>query len=182
MANREISDEEYFYLQGRKQVADLVEPVWNHPQTAEPARRLMKTVYPDLPIPDFDSKNEVRQMLAADRKERSDREEADRKKKEKDEWDAERDRVQKEFGFTEDGMKKLEDFMIEKRIASYEAAAHYHAAKNPKPSDPTQDMQDRYWGHFNDKSDEAKVIFADPEAWGRKELLKTLNKMQAGAR
>ena len=176
MANRQISDEEYFYLQGRKQIADLVEPVWNHPKTGMRSRALMKEVYPDLPIPDYDVKHDVEQRLAADKKEREDEKEAARKKAEKDTWDAERERVQKEYGFTEEGMKKLEDLMLEKRIASYEVAATYHAAKNPKPADPTQDYQDQFYGHG--KSDEWKTIAADPEAWGRGELLKALRNQQ----
>jgi hypothetical protein len=71
-------------------------------------------------------------------------------------------------------MNDLEKMMIERNIGDYEVAATYHAAKNPKTSDPTAAYQDQYWNHG--RGDAWKEIATDPEAWGRKELMAAMKR------
>ena len=164
---KEISDEEYNWLQGRRQVADFVESIYNDPALSREAKALVKKKYPQLQIPDYDIEEKFEKRL----KERDDAEaEAKKKAAEEDQnkkFQTDRDRVQKEYGFTDDGMKDLEKFMTEKNVLNYDVAAEYHASKNPKQS--AVDQSDGLWNHA--KSDGFADISKDPEGWARKEIL-----------
>ena len=168
---REVTDEEYAFLQGRRQVADFVESIYNDPTLNKEAKLLIKRKYPNLAIPDYDIEEKVNSRLDAEKKAREDQEEAIRQRQADERIASERSRVQKEYGFTEDGMKQLEDLMLEKNIGDYEAAATYHASKNPKASQPTFD--NFRWNH--DRQDSFKQISADPEGWARQELLNAVH-------
>lgn len=166
---REISDDEYNALLARKEIADLVEPLWNDPALGKDAKRLLKRKYPNLRIPDLDIEDKVETALAADRKTREDEKAKETREKQQADWKAQRDRVQAEYGFTDDAMKDLEKFMVDNHVASYEVAAGYTAAKNPKPSDPAAGFDNHYWNHGQDET--AKEVAKDPEGWARKEIM-----------
>jgi hypothetical protein len=74
-------------------------------------------------------------------------------------------------------MKELEKFMFERNVGDYEVAATYHAAKNPKPSEPTAGYKDPYY-NFG-KGDLFKEIAKDPEGWGRDEIIKAIRNDEA---
>lgn len=168
---REVPDDEYAYLQGRRQVADFVESIYNDPTLSKEAKRLIKKKYPNLPIPDLDIEDRVEARLADDRKKRDDEESAKKRKTEEDGWKEQRSRTQKEYGFTDEGMTDLEKMMVERNIGDYEVAATYHAARNPKPSAPTA-QHGQPWRYQD--NDTFREIAKDPEAWGRGELMKAL--------
>ena len=71
---RTIPDEEYTFLQGRRQIADFVESIYNDPQLTKEAKALIKKKYPKWQIPDYDIEERLEQRLAAEKKERDDRE------------------------------------------------------------------------------------------------------------
>ena len=167
---RTIPDEEYQFLQGRRQVADFVEQIWNDPSLNKEAKALVKKKYPQMQIPDYDIEQRVEERLAADKKEREDRDNAQREEAERARFTNVRKKTQDDYGFTDQAMEDLEKFMVERNIGDYEVAASYQASKNPKPSDAT--FNDGRWNH--DKAPGFKDIAADPEGWGRNELLKTL--------
>jgi len=176
---REIEEQEYQYLQGRRQVADFVETIWNDPELAADAKALVKRKYPKMSIPDYDLRNEVRETFAAEKKKRDDEEREAKRKTQEDGWKAEREKTQKEYGFTDDAMKDLEKFMVENNVGSYEVAAGYKAAKAPRASEPTS-QHGQPWGHTSNET--FKQIVADPEAWGRSELMKAARADQDRAR
>jgi len=169
---RQVSDEEYQYLQNRRMVADFVEPIYNDPGLAKEAKRLIKRKYPQLAIPDLDIEDRVQAQLDADRKQRADAEKAAKDKAADEAWKAERSKVQKDYSFTDEGMNDLEGWMRDKGVGDYEVAASYRASKNPKTSEPTYDSQ--YWRH--DQAPGYKEISADPEAWARKEILSAIHR------
>ena len=86
--------------------------------------------------------------------------------------------MQREFGFTEDGMKDLEKFMLDKNIGDYEVAATYHASKNPKQSEAN--YSDGLWNHA--KQDGFAEVAKDPEGWARNELLGAMRRDQERTR
>lgn len=177
---RQVEDSEYQRLMSRAAVADFVESIYDDPATGKDARRLIKRKYPNLQIPDLDIEDRLDAKLAARDKQRDDEERQRKRKDEEDGWAADRERVRKQYGFTDDGMKDLEKFMVDKNVGSYEVAAHYHAAKNPKPSDPTAAYNDSHWNHG--RSEEWKEIAADPEAYARKEIMGALHRDAAKQR
>ena len=175
---RQVSDEEYQFLQNKRMTADFVESIYNDPQLNKEAKRLIKRKYPNLAIPDYDLEQKVEERFsAADQakaKEASDR----AAKADNDAWNASRAKVKKEYGFTDEAMKDLETWMHEKAVADHEEAAEYRASKNPQTSSPTYDSQ--FWHH--DKAPEFAEIAKDPEAWGRKEILGAIHRDEERAR
>lgn len=165
---RTISDEEYNHLVGRKTVADFVEPIYNSKELGPEARALIKKAYPNLQIEGYDIKQELKgetQELKKEidqvRKEIKDREDSEK-------FQQVRKRTQDEFKFTDEGMKKLEDLMIERNIGDYRAGALLMASENPRASDPTPGSQ-RFWNY--EKQDSFAEISKDPEKWGFNQLL-----------
>ena len=167
---RTIPDEEYTFLQGRRQIADFVENIYNDPQLNKEAKALIKKKYPNMAIPDYDIEERLEQRLAAEKKEREDRENEQRNYQQQQEFDSLRKKTQERYGFTDKAMEDLEKLMLEKNVGDYEVAAEYMASKEPRPSEAT--FNDGRWNH--DKAPGFKEISADPEGWGRSEILKTL--------
>ena len=175
---RTITDEEYNYLQNKRMTADFVESIYNDPKFNKQAKALIKEKYPNLSIPDFDLEQKVEQRFSAeDQKKQKEAAEA-AAKADRDAWNASRAKVQKQYGFTDEGMKDLETWMHEKAVADHEVAAEYRASKNPQTSQPTYDSQ--FWHH--EKADNFAEISKDPEAWGRKELLGAIHRDEENAR
>lgn len=169
---RQVTDEEYNFLQARRQVADFVESIYNDPQLNREAKTLIKKKYPGLQIPDFDLENKIEDRFAKDRQER---EEAETKKKqaEEDERYAKvRKKTQDDYGFTDDAMTRMEKMMVERNIGDYEAAAELMAKREPKVTDSAGDWSGGRWDH--DKSDGFAEIAKDPERWGRQEIMKAI--------
>lgn len=151
-----------------KNVADMVDAIYNDPSLGREARALIKKKFPDLPIPDYDVEVKVETRLEADKRER---EEAERKKREAEEdarYKSQRQKTQEEYGFTDEAMGRMEKLMTERNIGDYEVAATYFAAKEPKPMDD-RGGESRYWNHTD--KDSFKEISADPEEWARKQIL-----------
>jgi hypothetical protein len=175
---RTVSDEEYAFLQQKRMTADFVEGIYNDPQLNKEAKRLIKRKYPNLAIPDLDMQDQMDKRFkdADDAKAKAERDATT--KRDQDAWNASREKVKKDYGFTDDGLKDLEGWMHENAVASHEVAASYRASKNPQVSEPTYDSQ--FWHH--EKADNFKEISTDPEAWARKEILGAIHRDSERAR
>ena len=55
-----------------KQIADMVDAIYNDPQLGTEARALIKKKFPDLSIPEYDIDQKVTARLDAEKKERED--------------------------------------------------------------------------------------------------------------
>lgn len=175
---RTISDEEYQFLQNKRMTADFVEGIYNDPALNKEAKALIKKKHPNLAIPDYDLEQKVEARLsAADQKKAQEAAEA-QAKADRDAWNRSRAKVQKEYGFTDEAMKDLEQWMHDKAVADHEVAAEYRASKNPQTSQPTYDSQ--FWHH--EKAPDFAAITKDPEAWGRNEILTAIHRDEERAR
>lgn len=166
---RQIADEEYNFLQGRRQVADFVESIYNDPGLNREAKALIKKKYPGIQIPDYDLENKIEDRFA---KEKSEREEAENKKRQKEEEERFaqlRAKTQKDYGFTDDAMTRMEKMMLERNIGDYEAAAELMAKKEPKVSDSSGDWHGGRWDHAAKEG--FQEISKDPEKWARNEIM-----------
>lgn len=176
---RTISDEEYAHLQGRKVVADFVEPVYNSKELGDEARALLKKAYPNLQIEGYDLKREIKQDIDQVRNEFQ----QDKKAREDAEVTArirdQRKRTQDEFKFTDEGMEKLEKLMWEKNIGDYKAGALLMASEQPRAVESHVGTQ-RYWNH--EKTDGFSDISKDPEKWGFNQLLQAAERDSQRAR
>jgi hypothetical protein len=172
---RQISDEEYAYLQQKRQTADFAESVFNDPALNNEAKALIKRKYPNMKIADYDIENRVNARIDEFEKGKREEEEAKRIEADDRKYQETRSGIKKQYGFTDDAMKKLEDMMVERNIGDYEVAASFFAAKNPPTSEPGYDPT--RWHH--EKTDQFKEIAADPEAWGRNEILQAIRRDEA---
>ncbi|HEY2530272.1 MAG TPA: hypothetical protein VGJ20_20440 [Xanthobacteraceae bacterium] len=175
---RTIPDEEYTFLQGRRQVADFVESIYNDPQLNKEAKALIKKKYPNMAIPDYDIEQRVEERFATEKRERDERESKQREETERSRFLDTRKKTQDAYGFTDQAMDDLEKLMIERNVGDYEVAAKFVASQNPKPSEAT--FNDGRWNH--DKAPGFKEIAADPEGWARSEILKSLYNDQERAK
>jgi hypothetical protein len=167
---RQIDDDEYNFLQQRRQVADFVESIYNDPALTREAKALIKKKYPNLSIPDEDLRNEMEARFEKERKEREEAELKSKRQQEDEDYKKRRNKTQKDYGFTEEAMADLEKLMVEKNVGDYDVAATYFAAKNPKTSEPTFDSS--RWHH--ERQSNFEEIARDPEAWGRTEIEKAI--------
>lgn len=174
---RTISDEEDRWIKQQIQTVQFIESIYNDPALNAEAKALIKKKYPNINIPDLDIRNEVKSMLDADRQARETVEKEKRQQEEERQFTERRTATQQKYGFTDEAMKDLEKLMVERNVGDYEVAASFLAAQNPKPSDTGFD--DNRWNHA--KQDGFKEIAADPEAWGRAEILKALRNDQERA-
>jgi hypothetical protein len=175
---RTLTDEQFNYLENRRQVADFVESIYNDPALNKEAKRLIKKKYPQMQIPDLDIEDRVEERFAKEKKERDDAEAAGRKAADDKAWQDRRKAVQDEYGFTDEAMTDLEKMMVDRNIGDYEVAASYKASKDPKPSD--SDFNTGRWDYPNQPG--FADIAKDPEGWGRNEIMKALHADQARLR
>ena len=174
---KQLTDEEYDFLQARRQVADFVESIYNDPQLNREAKALIKKKYPNLQIPDYDIEARLDDRLAKDREERETAEAKKRRAEEDAQFQKTRKATQDKYHFTDEAMGRLEKMMIDRNIGNYEDAAELMAAREPKPIGATHD-------HFYnfEKQDTFKEIAKDPEAWGRAEIMKAIQTDQERSR
>lgn len=177
---REIEEDEYNRLMGKSAVADFMQTIWDHPKAGKPARRLVKEVYPNIKIPDLDIEDGVDSKINALVKSQKDEEVAKAAAAERAQWEADKQEVIKHYGYTDEGIKELEDFMVKNKVASYKVAAGYHAAKNPRPSNGTEGAGDGTWNHG--RSEEWKTVSADPEGFAKKEFMRAIRADEAKLR
>ena len=174
---RQVSVEEYSYLQNRRMTADFVESIYNDPALNKEAKRLIKKKYPNLAIPDYDMEEKIEQRFSAADQAKQ-REAAETKqKRDQEAWNTSRAAAKKGYGLTDEGLTDLEKWMEEHAVADHEVAASYRHSKNPPTADA---INDQYWHH--DKADNFKEISADPEAWARREILGAIRKDDERAR
>jgi hypothetical protein len=175
---QQLTDEQWAYYQSQDYKARLADDLWNDPQLGKEAKALVKKKHPNIAIPDYDIESRVEERLNRDRKERDDIEAKKREDEEKSRWTKLRKETQDRYSFTDEGMEKLEKFMVEKNVGDYEVAASYMASKEPKTSEPSFD--NFRWNY--DKKDGFAEIAKDPEAWGRSEILRALHNDQERAK
>jgi ATP-dependent exoDNAse (exonuclease V) beta subunit len=170
-----ITDEEYNHLRTGRQIADLIEPIWNNPELSPDAKRLLKRQYPHIQIPEHDIREEFRAALAEQQKLHDDEKAAAQAQAQQLSWDSDRDETKKKYGFTDEAMKEVEKIMVDKNTANYDVAATYLVATKPKPTESQFDSG--RWEH--EKQSDFAAIAKDPEGWGRNELMKIVLEDQA---
>ena len=104
---RTVSDDEYAFLQNRRMTADFVESIYNDPQLNKEAKRLIKQVYPQARIPDYEIEEKIDTRFAEEQKKREEAAAAARNAAQEAQWKDERNATQQKYGFTEEGMQKL---------------------------------------------------------------------------
>ena len=178
-----LTDEQVAELRTRLGQADTNEKIaqaasrlWNSPERGDRAKALWKEEFPDSDLGGFDTEQRINARLDREAKERADAEKAAKDRAADERVATSRKKTQEDYGFTDDAMTRLEQMMVERNIGDYEVAASYMAAREPRPSDGSNAFDSQFWQH--EKKDLFKEIAADPEEWGRNEILKTLRSQE----
>lgn len=161
-----------------RQVREAAEAIWNDPELSDQAKALWKRKFPEAKIDDYDLKQQIFSRLDA---EKAEAEKARREAQEAESvarLQSQKSQVQKEYGFTDDAMERMEREMSERKVYDYEAMAPFFASKEPKPIETYQN-QNR-WNH--DRSETFKKIAADPEEYAFGEIVNTLREQERRAR
>lgn len=153
-------------------IAEATARIWNDPERGERAKALWKEQYPDTDLGPYDVERRINERLDKERLERQVAEKEAREREQDARLAAKRKEAQDRYGATDDAMDRLEKMMVERNIGDYDVAAEHFFTREPRVSDGTQEYDSQFWQH--EKGDLFKEISADPEAWGRKEILKTL--------
>jgi|SRR5215469_2133397 len=172
----EIEDSELTTL---KQAKALLDRFGGDPKTRSQLMALVKQVNPNAVIPEIDAKNEVLaeikkrdEQLAALRKEVEDdkaaRAEVERKAK-VDGSISDGRKFLRDAGYTEDGIKGIEDLMDKRGVADYEAAAALFEKSNPAPEAVAPADFSRSWDFAKPGEDEDhKLLLKDPKQFQNK--------------
>lgn len=180
-----LNDEQVEFLKRRladaerdKSIAEGASKIWNSPEWGSEAKALWKKAFPEGQIPEYDTEQRVMARIEKLETERLERE----KKAQETALDSDiakkRRAAQERHGFSDDEMKSLEEMMTQRNVGDYDVAAHYLASQRPAPSDGTDAGYDRqFWGHQRQAGYDE--VAKDPEAYARREILKTFRDMAA---
>lgn len=174
-----LTDEQVAELRARlgqgetnARIAEAAARLWNDPERGSRAKALWKEQFPDTDLGPWDVEQRINERLDNERRERLEAEKAARDREQDERLAQKRRETQDRFGATDDAMSRLEALMVERNIGDYDVAAEHFFSRDPRVSDGSQEYDSQFWGH--EKQDLFKEISADPEAWGRKEIMKTL--------
>lgn len=174
-----LTDEQVAELRARlgqaetnAKIAEATAKIWNDPERGERAKALWKEQYPDTDLGPYDVERRINERLDKERLERQQAEKAAREKEQDERLAKKRSETKDRYGATDDAMERLERMMVERNIGDYDVAAEHFFTREPRVSDGTQEYESQFWRH--DQKDLFKEISEDPEAWGRKEIMKTL--------
>ena len=163
-----------------RKIAEASAAIWNDPDIGDSAKALWKKKFPETDLGGYDVEQRVNARLDRERKEREEAAKAARDREEDERLASKRKETQDRFGLTDDAMTRLEKMMVERNIGDYEIAAEHFVSREPRMSDGTNEYDSQFWAH--EKQDLFKEITSDPEAWGRKEIMKTLRDQERAER
>jgi hypothetical protein len=114
--------------------ATLVDTLQKDPRTRRGLLGLIKTVKPDASIPELDASKPLEDKIDALPKGFETFKNGLVEKDQNAQLEAERARLRTEHGFTDEGIKELEKFMLAKNVGDHEVARLALEASKPKPS------------------------------------------------
>ena len=186
-------------LKAAKPSKELLDQIGANPKTRTSLLRLMKTVKPDLPIPEIDAAEPVLEAVNAiskrlDDKEKAEAEEKAKAEKESTERSAKADidkgrSLLRKRGYQDEGIEKVESLMTERGIPDYEAAEALFAKSNHKDTPIIPTNLNRSWDLFAPPEDnnDIKSALGLPrgpaqhralKAWQGKELNNVLKEIR----
>lgn len=185
MAGVTLTDEQYATM---KRAVDFLQEAATKPETRRGFEKIAKTLRPEIETtediaasyaaPHIEELNATRAKL--------DEFLAAQTKREQDAADAAADRRlneaferQRAAGYTEEGIGKIKQLMIDRGIADPEAAAALFDRQNPKPSDIPGAWEPDHWNIRTDAvENDVEGLFRDPDKWADKATYSILAEMR----
>lgn len=188
MPRTEIDETE---LQNYRNVTDALKGMLSNPAARRLVLQAQKLANPNAVIPEIDAaapvmaavgevSKKVDDFIARSEKSNADREEKDRVNALSQRWDSGRVLAKKE-GYTDDGLKKLEDFMQENGIADHEMAIPAFERKNPPQSSAvTSSNHIPFFAPENRGSEDMKMLMeGNDEGFLNKKIHETLTDIRS---
>jgi len=155
MATDEEKDDELF---------KLFKKTLGNTKTRKDQLKLIKQVDPDLPIPEVDAEDRVMAVV----KQQEDQIKALKEERDHDKVIAgikeHRETIKSKYKLDDEGLKKVEQLMVDKKIGDHDTAAEF-IANNNKLATPT--VAEAGFRQVKMPSDEA--LLKDPIGWARNE-------------
>ncbi len=189
MAKREIDES---VLQQYASLAKFYEASLANPETRQDVLKIQKKLNPKAVIPELDAQEPVNAALAEIRKELAEDRAARAKEKEEAEALAARKSLEnkwmsgqakaRDLGYSDEGLKKLEEFMQENGVADHEIAMSHFEKINPRET-PIASNANPFSNIFSPdmrKSDEMKGLFENHgDGWLNQQINATLGRRVA---
>lgn len=161
-----LTPQEWAYYTQQDRTANFATSVFNHPKANRKSKELIKEVYPEMQIADYDLEMKLQQYIGENERKQNEASEQKRQQDAETERLQLRKEAQEKHHLTDDAMLEVEQLMREKYIGNYDVAASHFVASRPATSEATFDQQ--YWHH--ERQNGFADIARDPEAWARNEL------------
>lgn len=189
MATIEIDENE---LAQYKALSGEITKAMANPEARRKVQEALKITDPNRVIPELDAAKPLQEALnkvderisLLDKKLLEDaaaREAAEKVTALKAKWESGRAELRAE-GYTEDGIKKIEELMEKEGIANHKAGAAYFDRLNPPeiPVAPQDSGFDMLTKPFTQGEDEAsrKALFENPDQWAAGEVANTLKDLR----
>lgn len=182
----EISDAD---LAVKNRAVALLDKMWNDPKEGMSFKKRVKELVPDAKIPELDIVDSATAPLVAALEEQkktsktlADRldnwEQNQKNSKEEGELQTQLDHIQKQYGFTVDGMQKVVDRMKAKNNPDAESAAAWVASQERKaaPVSNSALMPTALNLYGSNSEDESwAALNKDPVKWADQEMVKMIN-------
>jgi|SRR6185312_6684312 len=135
--------------------AALVDTLTKNPSTRRDLLGLIKKVKPDAYVAELDAQKPLEDKIAALEKRIDDQTTAAMTKDQNSQLESARSRLREQFGYTDEGLKTLEKFMLDTNTADHFVAHDAMQARKPKPSPLRPAFEVRGAIDLEDKDDEA---------------------------
>lgn len=143
-------------------------------------KKLVKKALPEVHVPEIDIAQPVIDDVAALRKELSDFRDGLKAEKEDGALVA-RFSALKSEGWTEEGIDKIKQTMVDRKIPDVDAAVALFEKQNPKPAPVRESSYTPQRWNFASADDEdksAQLLLADEEAWADNEVASFMNELE----
>ena len=118
-----------------RKIAEASAEIWNDPELGDSAKGLWKKKFPNTDLGGYDVEQRINARFDKERQEREAAAKAEADRRQDERIAEERREAQARYSLTDDAMKRVEDFMVERNIGDYEVAAEHFVSRNPRVSD-----------------------------------------------
>lgn len=161
-----------------KAAATLVDQLQKNPQTRRGLLGLIKQANPNMYVAELDQTKPLEDKIAALEKRLTERDAENLSKSQNAELAAARAQLRKDFGYTDEGIKELEKFMLDTNTADHRVAHDALQARKPKESPLRSAFNVSRMIDETDKDDADWL--ANPEAKLDRELNKAFDAIATG--
>jgi len=139
-------------------------------------RKIIKQTHPNVPQRGFDEQRMVNERINAFEKKMADKEKAEKDKAEDDDWNKRMNGVRDTYRLDDAGMKELDTFMRQEKVANPEIAAAEMNRRSPRMMEASNGFGSPYMNF--QKQDGWDEIARNPEKWANDLIFKAAKRQE----